>query len=137
MYSLILIGLISKCLNTSDYRYQQECGTAWKIILFENITAVSPGGRHENTQITMLRNSGRFIENFREMIFIQKIPIRNLFFFLLQVKEMNMSKRKSFFFYKLISTVIFWKLCIARKGSYYRIILKCCNCCYVKLSPFV
>lgn len=137
MYSLILIGLISKFQNTSDYRYQQEWGTAWKIILFENITAVSPGGRHENTQITMLRNSGRFIENFQEMIFIQKIPIRNLFFFLLQVKGMNMSKRKSLFFYKLISTVICWKLCIARKGSYYRVILKCCNCYFVKLSPFV
>lgn len=99
MYSLILIGLISKFQNTSDFRYQRECGTAWTIILFENITAVSPGGRHENIQITMLRNSGRFIENFREMIFIKKNPNTKFVLFLLQVKEMNMSKRKSLFFY--------------------------------------
>lgn len=98
MYSLILIGLISKFQNTSDYRYQRECGTAWKIILFENITAVSPGGRHENTQITMLRNSGRFIENFREMIFIQKIPIRNLFFFFTPGKRNEHVKEKIFIF---------------------------------------
>lgn len=109
MYSLILIGLISKCLNTSDYRYQQECGTAWKIF----------GWKHNRCFAwwKTWKYPDNYVKKFWEVYwklprddFYSKIPIRNLFFFLLQVKEMNMSKRKSFFFYKLISTVIFWKL---------------------------
>lgn len=98
MYSLILIGLISKFQNTSDFRYQRECGTAWTIILFENITAVSPNGRHENIQITMLRNSGRFIENFREMIFIKKKSQYEICSFFTPGKRNEHVKEKIFIF---------------------------------------
>lgn len=141
MYSLTLIGLISKFQNTLclDYRYQTRMWNCKEINFVSKRYLCF-------AWLNTWNYPDNYIQKFCEVTWKLKLSrddfysinsYTNLFLFSSPCKKKVISKKNVLFFYKLIPTVIHWKLCIARTGFYYQAILKRCNCSCVKLSIFV